>query len=80
MSEEIKKTGETAPEEKGFFDKIKDTFEDLKDKAEEVWEKVEDKAEDAWDATKEKVGDLKDKIVDKFDGDDAPPAAEEVKS
>ncbi len=69
MSEEIKPAGQ---EEEGFFDKMKDKFEDLKDKAEEVWDKVEDKAEEVWDATKEKASDLKDKIVDRFDGDDVP--------
>ncbi len=75
MSDEIKKAAEGA-EEKGFFDKMKDKLEDLKDKAEDVWEKVEDKAEDLWDATKEKAEDLKDKIVDKFDGDDDAPKEE----
>lgn len=83
MSDEVKKEG-AAPEEKGFFDKMKDKLEDLKDKAEdawekvedkaeEIWDKVEDKAEDAWDATKKKAAEIKDK----FDGDD--DAAKEEK-
>lgn len=81
MSEEIKKPIEEAEAEKGFLDKMKDTFEDIKDKAEvmwdkvedkaeQIWDKVEDKAEDVWDASKEKAAEIKNKIVDTFDGDD----------
>lgn len=70
MSEEVKTPTENAAEEKGFLDKMKDKFEDIKDKAEEIWDKVEDKAEDVWDATKEKAAEIKDKIADTFDGND----------
>lgn len=81
MNEEVKTPTENAAEEKGFLDKMKDKFEDIKDKAEvmwdkvedkaeEIWDKVEDKAEDVWDATKEKAAEIKDKIADTFDGND----------
>ena len=71
MNEEQKK-------EEGFFDKLKDTFNELKDKAEETWEKVEDKAEEAWDkvedkaeevwaSAKDKASELKDAVAAKVD-------------
>ena len=51
-------TNSTGPEEKGFFEKVKETIEEL-------WEGTKDKAEEIKDAAEDKFEDLKDKVTAK---------------
>jgi hypothetical protein len=46
----------TKPEEKGFFEKVKETIEEL-------WDGTKDKAEDIKDAAEDKINDLTKKAV-----------------
>ena len=58
-----------------FYDKAKDTAEDLKDKAKDVADDLKDKASDV----KDKASDLKGKVKDKAGDIDAEGIVEEIK-
>jgi uncharacterized protein YjbJ (UPF0337 family) len=51
-------TSKKQPKEKGFFEKIKESIEDLWDGTKDTAEDLKDKAEDKFDDLKEKAGEL----------------------
>ncbi|MFT4061257.1 MAG: hypothetical protein QM642_02755 [Edaphocola sp.] len=68
MSDATNNAAPQQPEqEKGFFDKIKDGFENLKDKAADAFDDLKDKADDAWDAAKDAADKLADKAQDAWE-------------
>ena len=59
--------GKTQPEEKGFFEKIKESIEEFwdgtKENAEDLKDKAEDKFEDLKEKTEDKIADIKKKVA-----------------